>query len=75
MGRQQMPEYQVIAERIAFRKALVSLTESVAAAVRMLDDEMKKPSDAERGARIARITNGLEMANDHVKRFTLGRRK
>jgi hypothetical protein len=50
-------------------RGLVSVCEST---LRLLDEEMKKPSDAERGKRIAAICNRLELQKDMAKRFGLG---
>ena len=55
-----------------YRRGLRDLTEAVSAALRMLDAEMKLPTSPERGSRIARICNGLQMSNDCAKRFALG---
>jgi hypothetical protein len=59
-------------EAIKQRKALVEVTESVHAFLRALDDEMKTPSTAERGRRVAQLSNTLELVNDHARYFALG---
>lgn len=41
-------------------------------ACKALDAEMKKPSNNERGARVAEIVNALEFAKDQTKHFGLG---
>lgn len=46
------------------RAAGVKLTLAVRRAVILIDAEMAKPSTSERGSRIAKITNELELAND-----------
>lgn len=55
-----------------YRKHLVGLTKAVDYFLDVLDAEMKKPSDFERGQRIAKMCNGLNMANDSAKHFALG---
>lgn len=54
------------------RKHLKDLTAMTAAVIKALDAEMAKPSDLDRGKRIAKITNALEMQNDIAIRFGLG---
>ena len=56
-------------------RAVADLVHSIEEFLRLLDAEMRKPSDAERGRRIARLTNALEMAKDGFVRFELGVRK
>ncbi len=53
------------------RKHLIGLSSAVARALVLIDKEMKKPSNENRGKRIAEITNSLEMANDIALRFGL----
>lgn len=53
------------------RKNLRDLTACVAATINALDVEMKKPSSNERGSRIAKITNALEMQNQMAIRYGL----
>lgn len=64
---------RVIPERKAreMRKALRELTALVARVIDAVDEEMKKPSDPDRGRRIAGIMNVLEMQNDRVRHFVL----
>ena len=47
----------------------VALRYAVRTCITAIDAEMKKPSDLERGRRIARITNELELALDRAERF------
>src|SRR4051812_15856474 len=54
-----------------FKKALDELTVAVSQHIALLDAEMDKPSDQERGRRIAKICNTLDMANDSVLHITL----
>jgi len=53
------------------RNALVVLTEAVKKHVAALDAEMKLPSDIERGKRIAKLINALELDNDAARYLTL----
>jgi len=55
-----------------YRDALTLLTNSVMACIDEIDAVMKLPSDPSRGAKVAAITNALEMANDHARYFALG---
>jgi len=55
-----------------YKKELIKLTEIVAKTLTAIDAEMKNPSTVERGKRIAKICNQLEMTNDSVMRFGLG---
>lgn len=54
------------------KKALTELTNRVGEFLALLDVEMKKPSNADRGRRIAQLSNALDMANDSVLHFTFG---
>jgi hypothetical protein len=54
------------------RKYLTALVETVEQYVRAIDAEMRGPSTVERGSRIARLTNALEMQKDSAKHFGLG---
>lgn len=54
------------------RKYLRELTSGVLHWLHALDTEMKKPSSAERGRRIAAILNALDMANDVAMHYGLG---
>lgn len=53
------------------RRELSDLVTQVAICCRCLDDEMKKPASPERGGRIAKITNALEMQKDSARHFGL----
>ena len=52
-------------------KHLKELTTCVSVFLRHLDAEMVKPSTVERGGRIAKLSNMLEMANDGALHFGL----
>lgn len=54
------------------KKELSGLTNAVRSFPNLIDAEMKRPSTEERGREIARLCNGLEMANDRVRFFVLG---
>jgi len=58
-------------ENRELKKHLKELTKTVKVCVRALDSEMKKPSDYERGKRVALICNELELANNISLRFGL----
>jgi len=53
------------------RKALESLTTQVRAFIVQLDTEMQQPSSVERGGRVSKLLNALEMANDSARYFAL----
>lgn len=53
------------------RAHLRDLVECARVSIAALDEEMKKPSTVERGKRIAKITNYLEMAKDRTRMFGL----
>jgi len=53
------------------REALEKLTTSNIQFINWIDAEMKRPSDVERGKRVAQATNSLELVNDGVMHFTL----
>lgn len=55
-----------------YLKALNLLAANVAVFIMELDIEMRKPSTPERGARIAKLSNALEMSNDRVRFSVLG---
>lgn len=57
------------------RKYFTALTKMVGLAIRAIDAEMDLPSTPERGRKIARITNALELQNDMALRFGLGKTK
>lgn len=66
---------QYIAERRKNRdlkKHLKDLTATVSCCLVTLDAEMAKPSSPERGGRIARISNALNLQNDIARRLGLG---
>ena len=54
------------------RKHLRDLITTCEATIAALDTEMKKPSDVNRGKRIAALCNALEMQKDVAKHFGLG---
>lgn len=54
------------------RKHLRDLTATVKICLEHLDAEMAKPSSPERGGKIARISNALNLQNDIARRFGLG---
>lgn len=53
------------------RKGLEALTMAVRQFSAWLDIEMRKPSDAKRGSRIAKVLNSLEYINDSLRFGTL----
>jgi hypothetical protein len=55
-----------------YRNALVAITTAVRTFIDALDREMKTPGTVERGKRIAKLANALEMANDQARYFGLG---
>lgn len=57
------------------KKYLAALTKTVQRAIEAIDAEMLKPNSFERGKRIAKITNVLELQNDMALRFGLGKTK
>lgn len=68
---------QYLAEKRKVReltKHLRDLTATVKICLDHLDTEMAKPSGPERGGRIARISNALNLQNDIARRFGLGER-
>lgn len=54
------------------KKHLRDLTATVKICLEHLDAEMAKPSSPERGGKIARISNALNLQNDIARRFGLG---
>ena len=54
------------------RKSLKALVSACEQSISALDAEMKKPSTPERGGRVAKITNFLELQKDMSKIFGLG---
>jgi hypothetical protein len=67
-----MPAAQTTKAERELRKHLQALVTTCAAAIDALDAEMKKPSDVNRGKRIAAICNALEFQKDAAKHFGLG---
>ncbi|MBA7559109.1 hypothetical protein ES708_00722 [subsurface metagenome] len=59
-------------DAIRYKKHLRNLTVSVALGISLIDEEMEKPSNPDRGQRIATIANALEMQNDQAWHFGLG---
>jgi hypothetical protein len=58
----------------ALRKELRDLTTTVSAFLAALDKEMHRPgTPADRGPRLAKLANGLDMANDSALHFGLGK--
>lgn len=60
-------------ERTDLRIHLRDLTHAVSRAISALDAEMALPPGPERGKRVARICNALQLAKDRASRFSLGR--
>lgn len=58
-------------EAKAVLKEFRLLTDFVKDYLVLLDDAMRKPESAERGRRIAQLSNQLNMKNDTVQRFVL----
>jgi hypothetical protein len=54
------------------KKYLRDLTDAVRLHVQLLDEEMLRPADHERGKRVARLSNDLELVNDRARYFALG---
>jgi len=61
-------------EALKYRKALVLITNHVCNATAAIDTEMKKPVSLDRGERLARICNALDMEKDLIRHFTLGQK-
>lgn len=59
-------------EQRKLKKHLTDLTSAVAQYIALLDQVMKERESAERGKRIAHLSNQLEMANDTARYFGLG---
>ncbi len=57
------------------KKYLRDLVRVTEAFIEWMDEELKKPSDFDRGKRIASVINGLEMQKDMAKRFGLAKSK
>jgi hypothetical protein len=54
------------------RRHLKALTGAVQHSIKALDDVMQSPENHERGKKVARITNFLELENDKARHFGLG---
>ena len=59
-------------KKCKYERALRQLVKHNQEFMRWLDAEMVKPSSQERGARIAKAINALNMQTDSVRFFTLG---
>ena len=59
-------------EERKLRKHLKRLTNDILLFLDALDKEMKKPSTSERGKRIAKLCNSMDMENDEARYFGLG---
>lgn len=55
-----------------YKRELQKLSDAALLFLDALDCEMRQPSDAGRGSRIAKICNGLDYVNDSVRYFALG---
>ena len=56
------------------RSSLRDLIAAVEAHLSALDSEMRtRPNNAERGARVAKLANALELRKDIAKRYGLGK--
>lgn len=53
------------------RKELHGLTNYIKDYLALVDDAMRQPESAERGKRIAHLSNALNMKNDMIRRFVL----
>jgi predicted transcriptional regulator len=62
----------VDAEARKYKKALEGLTTSVMRHLALLDKVMKEPESSERGQKVAKLCNALDMANDQVRYSVLG---
>lgn len=63
-----------VREARELKKHLRDLTNTVTQCLAAYDAEMAKPSSPERGGRIAKISNALNLQNDIARRFGLGER-
>lgn len=61
----------MLAEHLTREREFKNLCRQVAAFIALMDSEMKKPSNEDRGKRIADLCNKLEIANDYALRFGL----
>lgn len=74
LARYSGPTNTLLAAKREYRdmvKYLKYLCEQCKVVIDALDDEMKKPSDFERGKRIAKILNHLDSAYQHAELFGL----
>lgn len=55
-----------------YRRELVKLTEGVTEFLAILDVLMRQPSTQERGKKIAKLSNAMEMLNDRIRYGALG---
>lgn len=55
-----------------YRRELKKLTEGITGFLARLDALMQEPSTVERGKRLAKLSNDLELLNDSVRYGTLG---
>ena len=67
----QVKDREMDKEDRELKKSLRTLSHSCFIFLRQLDEVMKGPSTPERGQKIAKLSNYLEMANDTVRRFAL----
>jgi len=68
----EMQIREIVKEKNKLCKALKEHTEIAKKVIAAIDAEMKKPSDVERGKRIAKIISALEFENDSKRHFDLG---
>jgi hypothetical protein len=54
-----------------YKKHLKDLTINVGRCLKAIDETMRMPESKDRGSRIAKICNALEMANDRARYFGL----
>lgn len=59
-------------EERELKRYLRDLSAAVTAHLQALDAEMAKSESAERGKRVAKLANELDLANDRVRYFALG---
>lgn len=67
----QFSTQQVKREAQNLKRALKELTISVGNALNALDQIMKTTADGERGQKVAKVCNFLEIANDRARYFAL----
>ena len=61
----------MLREHVEHRKEFVKLSNAVLEALKQIDALMQHPATVERGRSVAKVLNGLEMANDIARRFSL----